>query len=57
MHQWWGDAVSYAQPKYTFFKEGYADMSEYYFAADNAGKAAGPVGSRRVQRGVRGDAS
>ncbi|WP_084286159.1 M1 family aminopeptidase [Solirubrobacter soli] len=45
MHQWWGDAVSYAQPKYTFFKEGYADMSEYLFLADVAGKAAGPVGS------------
>ena len=45
MHQWWGDAVSYAQPKYTFFKEGYADISEYLFIADIAGKAAGPVGS------------
>ena len=45
MHQWWGDAVSYAQPKYTFFKEGYADMSEYLFLADVAGKAAGAVGS------------
>jgi len=45
MHQWWGDAVSYAQPKYTFFKEGYADMSEYLFLANNAGLAAGPVGS------------
>jgi hypothetical protein len=45
MHQWWGDAVSYAQPKYTFFKEGYADFSEYLFLARNAGLAAGPVGS------------
>jgi Peptidase family M1 domain len=45
MHQWWGDAVSYAQPKYTFFKEGYADMSEYLFLARVAGLAAGPEGS------------
>ncbi len=45
MHQWWGDAVSYAQPKYTFFKEGYADFSEYLFLARNAGLAAGPEGS------------
>ncbi|MDA0178747.1 M1 family aminopeptidase [Solirubrobacter phytolaccae] len=45
MHQWWGDAVSYAQPKYTFFKEGYADFSEYMFIARNAGLAAGPEGS------------
>ena len=45
MHQWWGDAVSYAQPKYTFFKEGYADMSEYLHIANIAGLAAGPAGS------------
>jgi hypothetical protein len=45
MHQWWGDAVSYNNPKYTFFKEGYADFSQYLFLADVAGKAAGPVGS------------
>ena len=45
MHQWWGDSVSYNNPKYTFFKEGYADFSQYLFLADVAGKAAGPVGS------------
>jgi hypothetical protein len=45
MHQWWGDAVSYAQPRYTFFKEGYADLSEYLYLADVAGKAAGAPGS------------
>ena len=45
MHQWWGDNVSYAEPKYTFFKEGYADLSEYLFIARNAGLAAGPEGS------------
>jgi hypothetical protein len=45
MHQWWGDAVSYAQPKYTFFKEGYADMSEWLHIANLAALPAGPVGS------------
>jgi hypothetical protein len=45
MHQWWGDSVSYVEPRYTFFKEGYADASQYLFLADVAGKAAGPVGS------------
>ena len=45
MHQWWGDSVSYLEPRYTFFKEGYADLSQYLFAGDVAGKAAGPVGS------------
>jgi hypothetical protein len=44
-HQWWGDNVSYDEHRNTFFKEGYATISEYYFAADNAGKLAGPVGS------------
>ena len=45
MHQWWGDSVSYQEPRYTFFKEGYADLSQYLFLADVAGKAAGAVGS------------
>ena len=45
MHQWWGDSVSYLEPRYTFFKEGYADLSQFLFAGDIAGKAAGPVGS------------
>ena len=45
MHQWWGDTVSYVEPRYTFFKEGYADISEYLYAGRHAGKAAGPVGS------------
>jgi hypothetical protein len=44
-HQWWGDNVSYDEHRNTFFKEGYATVSEYYFLADVAGKAAGPVGS------------
>jgi hypothetical protein len=45
MHQWWGDAVSYQEPKYTFFKEGYADFSEWLYLANIAGLAAGPVDS------------
>jgi hypothetical protein len=45
MHQWWGDAVSYAEPRYTFFKEGYADFSQYLYAARVAGLAAGPEDS------------
>ena len=45
MHQWWGDAVSYQEPKYTFFKEGYADFSEYLYLARIAGLAAGPADS------------
>jgi len=45
MHQWWGDNVSYSDHRYTFFKEGYADMSEYLFLARNAGLAAGAEGS------------
>jgi hypothetical protein len=45
MHQWWGDAVSYDEPKYTFFKEGYADFSEWLYLARIAGRAAGPDGS------------
>jgi hypothetical protein len=45
MHQWWGDNVSYSDHRYTFFKEGYADLSEYLYQGRNAGLAAGPEGS------------
>ncbi len=54
MHQWWGDAVSYAEPKYTFFKEGYADMSEWLYLADIAGKAAGAVGTPAYKSAFEG---
>ena len=33
MHQWWGDSVSYNNPKYTFFFLGCADFSQYLFLA------------------------
>ena len=30
MHQWWGDTVSEDRVQATFFKEGYADLSQGY---------------------------
>jgi aminopeptidase N len=41
MHQWWGDNVSEAQFNLTFFKEGFATLGEYLFAARTAETAAG----------------
>ncbi|MEO8888212.1 MAG: M1 family aminopeptidase [Jatrophihabitantaceae bacterium] len=41
MHQWWGDNVSEGQFNLTFFKEGFATLGEYLFAARNAETAAG----------------
>ncbi len=55
MHQWWGDNVSYSDHRYTFFKEGYADLSEYLYVARNAGLAAGPEGSAAYNTRVRGE--
>src|SRR5262249_48610659 len=37
MHQWWGDNVSEGNYNLTFFKEGYADLSEGYNSANTAG--------------------
>ena len=45
MHQWWGDNVSEDKYKRTFFKEGYADLSEGYNAARTAANAAGGIGT------------
>jgi Peptidase family M1 domain len=45
MHQWWGDNVSYANPKYTFFKEGQATTAEYFNTARLAANAAGGQGT------------
>jgi hypothetical protein len=45
MHQWWGDNVSEGAYNLTFFKEGYADLSEGLYQADNAAKGAGAPGS------------
>jgi hypothetical protein len=33
MHQWWGDNVAEGHYNLTFFKEGYATLSQYYFTA------------------------
>jgi hypothetical protein len=45
MHQWWGDNVSEGAYNLTFFKEGYADLSEGLFAARTAAIAAGGEGT------------
>jgi aminopeptidase N len=41
MHQWWGDNVSEANYRLTFFKEGFATLGEFLLAARQAEKAAG----------------
>ncbi len=45
MHQWWGDNVSEDRYERTFFKEGYADLSEGYAAARTAATTAGGLGT------------
>ena len=45
MHQWWGDNVSEDVYERTFFKEGYADLSEGYNTARTAANAAGGMGT------------
>ena len=45
MHQWWGDNVSEDKYERTFFKEGYADLSEGYNTARTAADAAGGLGT------------
>ncbi len=45
MHQWWGDNVSEDKYERTFFKEGYADLSEGYNTARTAANAAGGLGT------------
>jgi hypothetical protein len=45
MHQWWGDNVSEDRYERTFFKEGYADMSESYAEARADAVAAGGLGT------------
>jgi hypothetical protein len=44
MHQWWGDNVSEADYRYTFFKEGMATLGEFLYQARLAeNKAGGPA--------------
>ncbi|MDA0180452.1 M1 family aminopeptidase [Solirubrobacter phytolaccae] len=45
MHQWWGDNVSEDVYERTFFKEGYADLSEGYNTARTAATTAGGLGT------------
>ena len=48
MHQWWGDNVSEDKYERTYFKEGYADLSEGYNTARTAAT------QRRRPRHARG---
>jgi hypothetical protein len=41
MHQWFGDNVSESNYNETFFKEGFAQLSQYLLSAKNAAVAAG----------------
>ncbi|MBE7187807.1 M1 family aminopeptidase [Jatrophihabitans endophyticus] len=41
MHQWWGDNVSESNYDMTFFKEGFATLGEFFFAARTAATKAG----------------
>jgi hypothetical protein len=41
MHQWWGDNVTESNYDMTFFKEGFATLGEFFFAARKAASAAG----------------
>ena len=50
MHQWWGDNVSEDEYERTFFKEGYADLSEGFNTARTAANAAGGLGTPAVTR-------
>jgi hypothetical protein len=45
MHQWWGDNVTEGGYAMTFFKEGFATLGEYLFAARRAETAAGGPGT------------
>src|SRR4051794_297933 len=41
MHQWWGDNVTESRFRNTFFKEGFATLSEYFSIAREAAMASG----------------
>jgi hypothetical protein len=49
MHQWWGDNVSEANYRYTFYKEGLAVLAQYLYKARVAEAAAGGPYSRKGQ--------
>ena len=46
MHQWWGDNVTESNYDMTFFKEGFATLGEFFFAARKAAAAAGGLYTR-----------
>jgi aminopeptidase N len=50
MHQWWGDHVTEAGYNMTFYKEGFATVGEYLFAARQAETAAGGPGTAAGQQ-------
>jgi hypothetical protein len=45
MHQWFGDNVAEADFNLTFWKEGFARLSEYYNTANGPATAAGGIGT------------
>jgi hypothetical protein len=47
MHQWWGDNVSEANYRFTFFKEGLATLGEFLFRARQAAAKAGGLATAR----------
>jgi len=49
MHQWWGDNVSEANYRFTFFKEGLATLAQELLVASEAENAAGGPSSRKGQ--------
>jgi aminopeptidase N len=56
MHQWWGDNVTESNYDMTFFKEGFATLGEFLFAARTAASRAGglytPAGLRAFNRSL-----
>ena len=49
MHQWWGDNVTEANYRYTFYKEGMATLAQLLYKARQAEDAAGGPYSRKGQ--------
>jgi len=45
MHQWFGDNVAEGDFNLTFWKEGFAQLSQYFFSADTAGGGAAARGT------------
>ena len=54
MHQWWGDHVTEADYRLTFFKEGLATLGEFFFQARKAAQAKGGLGTPAGQKAFEG---